>query len=200
MFLTAASELAPGQWVDVALTHTVGMRGILLLVYVSGMMFVLRHFAGPLAHRISSVGLLWFSSLFAAAGLFLLSIANSPITGFLAATIWGAGVCFMWPTMLAAVAERYPRGGSWLIGLMGAAGALSSYLVLPQLGAIFDRAKLQAAGSPEALATLNEEGIKEVMTFAARESFRAVAWLPLILLLVFAGLWLYDRRSRGAKT
>jgi hypothetical protein len=28
MFLTAASELAPGQWVDVALSHRVGMRGI----------------------------------------------------------------------------------------------------------------------------------------------------------------------------
>jgi len=36
MFLTAASELAPGQWMDFALTRTVGMRGILLLVYVSG--------------------------------------------------------------------------------------------------------------------------------------------------------------------
>ena len=49
MFLTAASELAPGQWVDIALTRTVGMQGIWLLIYVSGMMFVMRHFAGP--HR-----------------------------------------------------------------------------------------------------------------------------------------------------
>src|SRR5437762_6375403 len=45
MFLTAASELAPGQWVDMALTRTVGMKGIWLLVYVSGLMFVMRHFA-----------------------------------------------------------------------------------------------------------------------------------------------------------
>jgi Na+/pantothenate symporter len=35
MFLTAASELAPGQWVDLALSRTVHMPGILLLVYVS---------------------------------------------------------------------------------------------------------------------------------------------------------------------
>ena len=61
MFLTAASELAPGQWVDLALTRTVGMPGILLLIYVSGLMFVMRHFAGPLAHRLSPVGLLWVS-------------------------------------------------------------------------------------------------------------------------------------------
>ena len=40
MFLTAASELAPGQWVDFALSRTVHMPGILLLVYVSGLMFV----------------------------------------------------------------------------------------------------------------------------------------------------------------
>src|SRR4051794_26452733 len=32
MFLTAAAELAPGQWVDVALTRTVGMKGIILLI------------------------------------------------------------------------------------------------------------------------------------------------------------------------
>ena len=95
MFLTAASELAPGQWVDLALTRTVGMQGIWLLIYVSGLMFVMRHFAGPMAHRLSPVGLLWFSCLLASAGLLLLSIANSPITGLLAATVWGTGVCYM---------------------------------------------------------------------------------------------------------
>ena len=69
MFLTAAAELAPGQWVDLALTRTVGMQGIWLLIYVSGLMFVMRHFAGPMAHRLSPVGLLWFSCLLASAGL-----------------------------------------------------------------------------------------------------------------------------------
>ena len=61
MFLTAASELAPGQWVDRALTRTVHMRGILLLVYVSGIMFAARHFAGPMVHKLSAIGLLWCS-------------------------------------------------------------------------------------------------------------------------------------------
>src|SRR5204862_3722049 len=74
MFLTPASELAPGQWVDMALTRTVGMSGIWLLVYVSGLMFVMRHFAGPMVHRLSSVGLLWVSCLLAAAGRVALSV------------------------------------------------------------------------------------------------------------------------------
>ena len=47
MFLTAAAELAPGQWVNISLSNIVGMQGILLLVYVSALMFVMRHFAGP---------------------------------------------------------------------------------------------------------------------------------------------------------
>ena len=112
MFLTAASELAPGQWVDFALSRTVHMPGILLLVYVSGLMFLMRHFAGPLVHKLSPVGVLWFSCLGAGLGLYALSVANSPITALLAATVWGTGCCYMWPTMLAAASERFPRGGA----------------------------------------------------------------------------------------
>src|SRR5439155_8062654 len=115
MFLAAASELAPGQWVDFALSRTVHMPGILLLVYVSALMFVMRHFAGPLVHKLSPIGLLWLSSMMASLGLVALSFAQSPITGLLAATVWGTGVCYMWPTMLAAASERFPRGGALLM-------------------------------------------------------------------------------------
>ena len=76
MFLTAATELAPGQWVDFALSRTVHMPGILLLVYVSALMFVMRHFAGPLVHKLSPIGLLWVSCLMASLGLVALSVAE----------------------------------------------------------------------------------------------------------------------------
>lgn len=199
MFLTAAAELAPGQWVDLALTRTVGMQGLWLLIYVSGLMFVMRHFAGPLAHKLLPVGLLWFSCLLASAGLLLLSVANSPITGLLAATVWGTGVCYMWPTMLAAASERFPKGGALLMGLMGTAGTLSIYFVLPQMGKIFDSAKIAAAGGEEAFKTLSGERLNEVLTIAARTSFRYVAVLPAILLLVFGAIWVYDRMQGGYK-
>src|SRR3546814_4798986 len=91
------------------------------------LMFVFRHFAGRLANKISNPGLLWVSSLLAAIGLFMLSQAQSPAAAILASTVWGLGVCVMWPTMLASVAERYPRGGSWAMGLVGSAGALASF-------------------------------------------------------------------------
>ena len=198
MFLTAASELAPGQWVDLALSRTVHMPGILLLVYVSALMFVMLHFAGPLAHRLPSIGLLWVSCLLASLGLYALSMASSPLTGLLAATVWGTGVCYMWPTMLATASERFPRGGALLMGLMGTAGTLSIQFVLPMMGAIYDSSKVQAAGGEAAFNALptGSAELDRVLGIAAQTSFRAVALLPAILLIVFGAIWLFDR-SRG---
>jgi MFS family permease len=197
MFLTAASELAPGQWVDLALTRTVGMRGIWLLVYVSGLMFVMRHFAGTMVHKLSPIGLLWFSCLLASVGLFFLSVANSPVTGLLAATVWGTGVCYMWPTMLATAAERFPRGGALLIGLMGTAGTLSITFVLPEMGKIFDAKKVELAGGTVAFNSLQPGAeLEKLLGIAAQASFRAVAILPAILLVVFGAIWLYDRSRK----
>ena len=198
MFLTAASELAPGQWVDLALSRTVHMPGILLLVYVSALMFLMRHFAGPLVHRLSPIGVLWCSCLMASLGLVSLSFADSPLTGLLAASVWGTGVCYMWPTMLATASERFPRGGALLMGLMGTAGTLSIQFVLPLMGAIFDRKKVELAGGTAAFQTLLPgPQLDRVLGMAAQTSFRAVAILPAILLIVFAAIWLYDRRRGG---
>lgn len=199
MFLTAASELAPGQWVDIALTRTVGMKGIVLLIYVSGLMFVMRHFAGSLAHKLSPIGLLWVSCLLASVGLVLLSVANSPITGLLAATVWGTGVCYMWPTMLASASERFPRGGALLIGLMGTAGTLSIKFVLPWMGSIFDKTKIALAGGKAEFEALSGEKLNEVLRVASAQSFRVVAILPAILLIVFGAIWLYDKARGGYK-
>ena len=198
MFLTASSELAPGQWLDVALTNRVGMRGILLLVYVSALMFVFRHFAGRVAGKLSNPGLLWISSLLAGIGLFLLSRAQSPVAAILASTVWGLGVCAMWPTMLASVAERYPRGGAWALGLVGSAGALASFFVLPLLGGMFDEAKVALAGGPEAFKRLSGAALRQVEDAAASQSFAKLALVPVVLLFVFGAIWLSERRRRAA--
>jgi MFS family permease len=194
MMFTASTEFAPGQWVDVALSQIVGMRGIWLLVYVSGLMFVMRHFAGPLVKRLSNVGLLIFSAVFATIGLYALSKAHDPVSALVAATAWGFGVCYFWPTMLATVAERYPRSGTLVFGLMGSAGAASTYVVLPYLGGISDRAKLAAAGGDPAVAA-NAQGaqLHDILAAAATASFRAVALIPLCLIVIFAAIKLADR-------
>lgn len=198
MFLTASAELAPGAWVDVTLTETVGMPGILVLVYVSAIMFVMRHFAGPLERRFSDMGLLLVSTVPAAIGLYLLSIANSPTTALLAATLWAFGVCFMWPTMLAAVSRRFPKSGPWGIGLVGFAGAMAIYFVLPKLGQIYDEAKLAKAGGEAAFAAL-EKGSPElhaVLAHAAETSFQTIAVIPVVLFFIFGAVRLFERRGQ----
>jgi MFS family permease len=197
MFLTASAELAPGSWVDVALTQTVGMPGILVLVYVSAIMFVMRHFAGFFEQRMSDVGLLCVCTIPAAAGLYLLSVASSPLTALVAATLWAIGVCFMWPTMLAAVAHRYRRGGPWTIGIVGFAGAMAIYYVLPELGKIYDRAKLEAAGGEEAFSALTQgPELSRALAFAAEKSFQTVAIIPIVLFVIFGALWLVERNLK----
>ncbi len=197
MFFTATAELAPGQWVNIALSHIVGMQGILLLVYVSALMFVMRHFAGPIVAHISPIGLMFVSCLAAGIGLYLLSLADTPALAFGAATVWGIGVCYLWPTMLAITSERFPRGGAMALGLMGFAGGMAIKFVLPQMGAIFDTAKAQAAGGADQLASLSPQAMQEVLRYASVESFQSVAIVPLLLLPVFGLIWLFDRRKGG---
>jgi len=197
MMFTASTEFAPGQWLDVALTQIVGMRGVLVLAYVSGLMFVMRHFAGPLVKRLGNVGLLICSSVFATLGLVALGAANSPVSVLLAATVWGFGVAYFWPTMLATVAERYPRSGTMVFGLMGSAGAACTYVVLPYLGAVYDKAKLLAAGGDPGLAAHAQGAdLTRILTAAASASFRTAALIPLCLVVIFTLIALADRSRR----
>jgi len=138
MLLTAATELGPNQWLESVMTRTAKVSGTLILVYTSGMMFVLRHFAGPLAHRMSPVGLLTGSAVLSCIGLYLLSTANDAYTAFGFATVFGLGVAYFWPTMLGVTAERFPKGGAFLLGLTGSMGNLSIALVLPVMGYVYD--------------------------------------------------------------
>jgi hypothetical protein len=98
-------------------------------------MFVLRFVAGPIVHKISPLGLLLVSAICAACGLYLLSGVTVMAMALVALTIYGIGKTFFWPTMLAVVSERFPKGGAITMGAMGAVGMLSAgYLGGPGIG------------------------------------------------------------------
>src|SRR5207244_5710240 len=101
--------------------------------------FVLRYFAGPIAHKISPIGMMWASVTIAALGLFLLANVTTAGMAYVAATVFYVGVCFMWPTMLGITSERFPHGGALTMGLMGCAGQAMLGLIIFKMGAVFDQ-------------------------------------------------------------
>lgn len=104
-------------------------NGLLLFVYTSTLMFVLRFFAGPIVEKTSPLGLLFFSGILGATGLTFLSFAEGILFCVIAATVYACGKTFLWPTMLAVVSEQFPRGGAITIGAIGGVGMLSAGLL-----------------------------------------------------------------------
>ena len=103
--------------------------GLKLFVYTSLLMFALRFVAGPIVHTISPLGLLFVSACLGALGLTLLGSAVTVVSCVIAATVYACGKTFLWPTMLAVVSERFPKGGAVAIGLIGGVGMLSAGLL-----------------------------------------------------------------------
>lgn len=124
-------ELGTDSWIGNITGNILAspQKGLLLFVYTSGLMFVLRFFAGPIVHKISPLGLLFVSAVCATIGLTLLGGAATGVMLVAAATIYGLGKTFFWPTMLGVVSERYPKGGALTIGAIGGVGMLSAGLL-----------------------------------------------------------------------
>ncbi|MCP4812783.1 MAG: MFS transporter, partial [Planctomycetaceae bacterium] len=101
-------ELGTDAWITNIMENVISGNAILLFVYTSALMFVLRFFAGPIVERINPIGLLMVSAALGATGLYLLGSVNTGALILLAATIYGLGKTFLWPTMLGVVGERFP--------------------------------------------------------------------------------------------
>ncbi len=121
-------ELGTDSWIA-NITGSImknSQQGLLLFIWTSGLMFVLRFFAGPIVHKISPLGLLFVSGILGAVGLTLLGSSETVTMCIIAATVYGFGKTFLWPTMLGVVSERFPRGGAVTLGLVGGVGMLSA--------------------------------------------------------------------------
>jgi MFS family permease len=127
----AITELGTDSWITDLMTPAMGDIGLQagwVLVYTSAIMFVLRFFAGPIIHKVSPLGLLAICSLIAAGGLFLLS-QSTGVMILVAATIYGLGKTFFWPTMLGVVAERFPKGGALTLNITGGLGMIAAGVI-----------------------------------------------------------------------
>jgi MFS family permease len=120
MFGTAITELFTGQWIDVLLRN-VSENALLILTVSTGVMVIGRAFAGPIVHKLAPQGVLLMSAIIATIGLYLLGNTSGNLI-FIGALVFGAGVCYFWPTMLGFVAEYLPKTGAVGLNLMGGAG------------------------------------------------------------------------------
>lgn len=143
MIPLATTELGTDSWITSLLEPEMVRMGLQpgwVLVYTSALVLVLRLFAGPLVHRFSPLGLLALCSAIAAVGLYSLSVATGAAV-LLAATLYGIGKSFFWPTSIGFVAEQFPRGGAITMNVLAGVGMLAVGIVgSVLLGSIQDRA------------------------------------------------------------
>jgi MFS family permease len=170
MVLTAATELAPNQWVPSILSKTTGYPGIALLVWISGIMAAGRAASEWVFARIDSIPLMMVSTFLAGCGLYALSIASGKVGTLAASALFAIGVTFLWPTMLGITAERFPRGGGFLLALMGGIGMLSDSFAVPLIGRVYDQQGPAAA-------------------------LRVVTILPVVVCVIFLIWWLSERKK-----
>ncbi len=230
MLPLATTELGTDSWITELLTpemEKLGFHAGWVLIYTSFIMMVLRFSAGPIVGRIAPLGLLAASSFVAALGLLSLS-ASVGATIFLAATLYGVGKSFFWPTMLGVVAEQYPKGGALTINTIAGVGMLGVGIVGNVfLGVIqdseIDRALLEKspeihaqvigeekasvlgryrAIDPEKVEAAPEESkeiIGEVTAGAKKSALGTTAIFPVIMLISYLLLMLYFRSKGGYK-
>jgi MFS family permease len=189
MFLTAATELGTTTWI-LALLEGQKVSGILVLVFIFGIMALGRSFAGPVVHRLNPNGMLIFSSFFACLGLLLLSQVSGPFAAFGSALVFAVGVCFFWPTMLGFVSEYLHETGALGLSLMGGAGMFSTSLILPVMGKWLDNFKQEAIAKGLDPATAD--------AYAGSHTFMKVAIMPAILLVVFILIYIARRKAYTA--
>lgn len=206
----------------------VGAHPLWVLIYTSAIMALLRFNAGAIVSRISPLGLLAVSAVLAIAGLFWLSAASGLVAIFAAATLYGCGKSFFWPTTLGVVSEQTPKGGALTLNAIAGIGMLAVGIVGgPAIGAIQETAAKEAivaklgadaygkvskeasyflgdytAVDEAKVAALPAEAAAQVhaaVEGSRQGSLRQIALFPAVMLLVYLGLIAWFRRKGGYK-
>lgn len=206
----------------------IGRNPLWVLIYTSAIMTVLRFFSGPIVHKLTPLGLLATCALLAIAGLFFLSMTTTLVAIFAAATLYGIGKTFFWPTTLGVVAEQFPKGGALTLNAIAGIGMLSVGIVGgPLIGAMQEKSVETAVQEEMAegtyakiskedtyflgkynaidgdkLKTLpqaDQDKIGKVSTNAKQGSLAKITIFPAIMLLCYLGLIFYFKSRGGYK-
>jgi MFS family permease len=227
MIPLATTELGTDSWITSLME--VPMKALSLnagwvLIYTSLIMMILRFSAAPLVRWLSPLGILIASCVLATAGLIALSKATG-LAILAAATLYGVGKSYLWPTVLGIVAERFPKGGALSLNAASAVGMMSvGVMGTVFLGLIQDRAietRLRAespalyyqvvstkdsvlgsyrAVDPQRAATLaqaDQETLADLTATASKGALATTAVFPATMLVAYLGLFLFFRARGG---
>lgn len=141
--LVGAVELGTDGWIqNITGNLFTSEQGKFLFIWTSAIMFFLRFSADFIERnlKISPIGILLLSAIFAFVGLRLASGMETFLMAVVALGIYALGKTFFWPTMLAVVSDQFPRTGAVAMSVMGGLGFLSAGLLGgPGLGYSKDR-------------------------------------------------------------
>ncbi|MCF6311186.1 MAG: MFS transporter [Verrucomicrobiales bacterium] len=233
MMPLATTEIGTDGWISGLMAvpmKEAGFNAGWVLVYTSAIMTVLRFFAGPIVHKLSPIGLLVISAVLAIAGLFALSQTGNSglLVIFAAATLYGFGKTFFWPTMLGITAEQCPKGGALTLNAISGIGMIAvGVLGFPFIGVLQEKtasANLQntlpevaqtvliekdgilggyQAIDPEKAAGLADEAATTAIAVANQagqfSALGKMAMFPVFMLLCYLGLFFYFKSKGGYK-
>jgi MFS transporter, putative metabolite:H+ symporter len=190
MALTAITEFGPQQWTGLIMSKS-GASPMLILALVTGLMAVIRYFAGPIVAKFDQTGVLLGSAILATIGIYLLSTQTGGMV-YVAAVFFAMGVALFWPNMLGFIAEKVPLSGALGMSIVGGVGMFSTSIFQPIIGRWIDNSKAEqtAAGLTG-----------DAMELAAGQStLSTMVIFPLILVVAFAGLYMYMRKRSEMAT
>jgi MFS transporter, putative metabolite:H+ symporter len=187
MAFTAISEFGPQQWTGLIMSKS-GASPMLILALVTGLMAITRFFAHPIVATLGQTGILWGSSILAAAGIYLFSTVTGP-AAYAAAVIFAMGVALFWPTMIGFVAQNVPLSGALGMSIVGGIGMFSTAIWQPVIGKWLDDAKAEKAA-----AGLTGDQLELA---AGQETLSTMVMFPALLIVAFGILYFW---MKGRKT
>jgi fucose permease len=161
---------------------------MLILALTAGVAAVGRYFGGEFVHKFDQTGVLLASAIIATLGITMLSMVTGPMA-YVAAIIFGMGICYFWPNMIGFTAEKIPASGALGMSIVGAMGMFSTSIWQPIIGIWIDNAREKAASSGLTGA--------EADLIAGQSALSYMISFPAILIVLFTILyfWMKGRKS-----
>jgi MFS family permease len=188
MALTAISEFGPQQWTGLIMSKS-GASPMIILALVTGLMALIRYFAGPIVDKLDQTGVLLASAVLATIGVYLFSTQTGDMT-YVAAVFFALGVALFWPNMIGFIAEKVPLSGALGMSILGGVGMFSTSIFQPIIGGWIDKSRVEqtAAGLTG-----------DAMELAAGQStLSTMVLFPAILIVAFAALYFWMKNKKTA--